>query len=426
MGVSSLSGTSWALVALSAVFVAAAGGSWLLARRLAGERAERRATQRVLDLVSDVARDYGFWVLGPEGRIRRWSRGAERIHGFDADQMLGRHCSRLYSDQDRSANVPQRLLELAARQGRHEFHGERVRQDGRSVAVDSVLQALRDSSGDLIGFCEVEHDVTDQRRSEQTLRQMRSALIQAHKLEAVGRLSGGVAHDFNNVVQVIKNCVRVLQRRLADQPQQLQFLDMIERNADRAAALSQHLLGFARSEPTASGPTNVHAVIEDALQLLHQTLNESIVLDDQLKSRFPWTSIERTQLEAALLNLAANARDAMPGGGTLAIETSDVTLDSSAGSAEGEDRYVTIAISDSGPRAQGAQSPLLPDASLQQVRQLIEESGGRLSVESRPQGGAVVTLWLPGVRLPSAEESRPGADAEPDISDTRPTPLHVG
>ena len=426
MGVSSLSGTSWALIVVSAVVMATAAGCLLLGHRLASERAERRATQRVLDLFTDVARDYGFWLLGPEGRIRRWSRGAERIHGYDSDQVLGRHCANLYSEPDRTANVPQRVLELAARQGRHEFRGERVRQDGRSVAVDSVLQALRDTSGNLTGFCEVEHDVTGQRQVEQTLRQTRSSLMQAHKLEAIGRLSGGVAHDFNNVIQVIKNCVRVLQRRLADQPQQLQFLDMIERNADRAAGLSQHLLGFARSEPQESGVTNVHAVIEDALQLLHQTLNENIVLEQQLRSQFPWTSIDRTQLEAALLNLAANARDAMQGGGTLAIETSDVGVESSSGSAEGADPYITIAVSDSGARIPGAQSAMRPDASLQQVRQLIEEAGGRLSLESRPEsGGTVVMLWLPCVRVPSAAASPRGVDSVHERTDAGPTPLHV-
>lgn len=419
MGVSSLSGTTWALIALSVLVVAAVAGCWSLVRRLAGERAERRATQRVLDLFSDVARDYGFWLLGPEGRVRRWSRGAERIHGFDSDQMLGRHCSRLYCDPDRSANLPQRVLELAARQGRHEFHGERVRQDGRTVTVDSVLQALRDSSGRLTGFCEVEHDVTDQRQSEQTLQQTRSALVRAHKLEAVGRLSGGVAHDFNNVVQVIKNCVRMLQRRLADQPQLLQFLDMIERNADRAAGLSQHLLGFARSAPSESGLTNVHEVVEEALRLLHQTLSESIVLEHRLRSSSPWTSFDRTQLEAALLNLAADARDAMPGGGTLAIETSDTLL----GEAEGRHHYIAIAISDNGARTCGAQSARPPNASLQQVRQLLEEAGGRLAVENRSQdGGAVVTLWLP--RAPSLEDSHE-ADFEPDDADTAPETIHV-
>ncbi len=255
----------------------------------------------------------------------------------------------------------------------------------------------------MTGFCEVEHDMTGQRQFEQTLRQTRSALIQVHKLEeaVVVGWSGGVAHTtLTTSFRVIKNCVRVLQRSLADQPQQLQFLDMIERNADRAAGLSRHLLGFARSESPESGPTNVHAVVEDALQLLHQTLNESIVLEHQLKSRFPWTSLDRTQLEAALLNLAANARDAMSGGGTLAIETSDVALGSNGGSAQGADQYVAIAISDSGPRSRPAPSTMLPDASLQQVRQLIEEAGGRLTVENRPQGGgALVTLWLPCVRM---------------------------
>jgi len=423
MGSSSLSGTYWALIGLSVVFVAAAGCCWLLARRLATERVERRATQRVLDLFSEAARDYGFWLLGPEGRIRRWSRGAERIHGYDNDQVLGRHCSKLYSEQDRSANVPQRVLELAARQGRHEFHGERLRQDGESVTVDSVLQALRDDSGNLTGFCEVEHEVTEQRQFEQTLRQTRAALTRAHKLEAVGRLSGGVAHDFNNVVQVIKNCVRVLQRRLADQPQQLQFLDMIERNADRAAGLSQHLLGFVRSEPLEAGPTNVHEVVEDALQILRQTLNESIVLEQQLDSQCPWTSIERTQLEAAVLNLAANARDAMPGGGTLTIETSDATVDAS--SSELSEHYVTIAIADSGPRAPSGQSPMAADRSSQQVRQLMEEAGGRLSLESRAQGGAIVTLWVPCVRVPAAADCRGPTETELDIKDEQPAPMHV-
>jgi PAS domain S-box-containing protein len=426
MGVSSLSGTTWALIALCAVLLATAASCWLLARRLASERAERLATQRVLDLFSDVARDYGFWLLGPEGRIRRWSRGAERIHGYDSEQMLGRHCSNLYSEADRNANLPQQVLELAARQGRHEFHGERARQDGAAVAVHSVLQSLRDASGNLTGFCEVEHDLTEQRQFEQTLRQTRSALMQAHKLEALGRLSGGVAHDFNNVVQVIKNCVRVLQRRLADQPQQLQFLDMIERNADRAAGLSHHLLGFARPEPPRSGPTNVHEVVEDALQLLRQTLNESIVLASVLKSSFPWSSIDRTQLEAAVLNLAANARDAMAGAGELSIATADARLESSPGSADAAEPYITIAIAHSGRRPLSTQSPALPDASMQQVRQLIEEAGGRLSVESRARGGgAVVTLWLPCARVPSAQESRRVADPEPDRVARPPAPIPV-
>lgn len=422
MGLSNLSGTSWGLIALAIVAAAAGSGCVLLARRLASERAERRTTQRIFDLFSDVARGYGFWVLGPEGRVRRWSRGAERIHGFDSDQMLGRHCATLYSERDRRANLPQRLLELAARHGRHEFRGERVRQDGETVRVDSALQALRDGSGKLIGFCEVVHDITEQRQLEQALRQTRAALMQSHKLEAVGRLSGGVAHDFNNVVQVIKNCVRVLQRRLADQPQLLQFLDMIERNADRAGGLSQHLLGFARHEPLESGLTNVHEVVEDALQLLRQTLNESIVLEHKLESRFPWTSIERTQLEAALLNLAANARDAMPVGGTLAVQTSNSTLETDV-TGDPAEQYVTITVADSGGRTNGGHSELTrPQAPLQHVRQLIEEAGGRLSIDSRAQhAGAIVTLWLPCART-AAEGAQNEHDDDSEVERNDQTP----
>lgn len=422
MGPSSLSGTSWALIAACAVAALAAAGCVLLARRLAGERAERRASQRLLDLLSDVARDHAFWLLSPEGRIRQWSRGAERIHGYGSEQMLGRHCAKLYREQERSANVPQRVLELAARQGRHEFHGERVRQDGKTVVVDSVLQALRDASGGLRGFCEVEHDVTAQRQLEQTLRQTRAALMEAHKLEAVGRLSGGVAHDFNNVVQVIKNCVRVLQRRLADQPQQLQFLDMIERNADRAADLSQHLLGFARPEGLESGLTNVHEVIEDALKILRQTLSENIVLSHNLKSRYPWTGFDRTQLEAALLNLAANARDAMPLGGTLTLETSNATLDAGSGASDRAGQYVTITLSDSRRRTEAT----LSEGPLPHVRQLIDEAGGRLTVERQMQrGGASVTLWLPCAHVPAAAGKR-DRELQADLSTAaeRPTPAH--
>jgi PAS domain S-box-containing protein len=422
MGQPHLGGMPRVLIALIVIASLAVACSVILARRLFAMRNRGRNMQRVFDLFNEGARDYALWVLGAEGRILHWSAGAERIHGYSAAEMIGRHCSMLYTEQDRDAHVPQRLLEQAARLGSCAITGTRVRKQGDPLTAESVLHALRDEAGELTGFCEIERDVSDRMQLERSLQQTQAALLQSHKLEAVGRLSRGVAHDFNNVIQVIKNCVRVLQRRLADQPQLLQLLDMMERNADRAAGLSQHLLDFARLEPAESRVTNVHEVVAHTAELLRHTLAESIVLEQKLGSTVPWTSIDRAQLEAALLNLAADARDAMPGGGTLSIETANGLLPGSeeeAGNDSGQ--YVTIKVSDSrsdpthAPATLAAATGDAASLGLTQIHQVLELVGGRVDVKRQPDGGASVTLWLPCARVPEAQplpgEPRPSTVA---------------
>jgi PAS domain S-box-containing protein len=407
---SNLSGMPWVAIALMVIAALAIACSVALARKLFVLRQGRGEMQRVLDLFSEAAQDYALWVLGPEGRIVQWSSGAERVHGYSAAEMIGRHCAVLYTEQDRSAHLPQRLLEQAARQGRHTVTGTRLRKQGSPLAVRTVLHALRDEAGQLTGFCEIECDVSDRIELERTLQQTQATLQQAHKLEALGRLSRGVAHDFNNIVQVIKNCVRVLQRRLADQPPLLQFIDMIERNADRAATLSQHLLGFAHLEADESAVTNVDDVVTETAELLRHTLSESIALEHKLGTTLPWTSIDRAQLEAALLNLAADARDAMPAGGKLTIETANaVPQELAAESASDVDQHVTITVAHSGAQpgraraASGATriAALGAGFALTHIHQIVEQVGGRVDIERRADGGTSVTLWLPCTRAPT-------------------------
>jgi PAS domain S-box-containing protein len=387
----------WLLIVLGIVTTLAIVACFWLARSLAAARSRQSRTQQQLDLFSATAREHALCVMDASGRIVHWADGAERMHGYSAAEMIGRHSSNLFTEADRVANVPQKILELAARQGTHAFAATRVRKDGTELRVDGVLHALRDDSGQLTGFCEIDQDVSERLRLEQTLQAARAALTQAHKMEAIGRLSGGVAHDFNNVVQVIKNCVRVLQRRLADQPPLLQFVDMIERNADRAADLSQHLLGFARLEPLEHDVTNVHEVVEDAVQLLRRTFSESITLEHKLGGASPWTSVERIQLEAALLNLAANARDAMPGGGTLTIETGTAVHEPASERSGGSAQYVTIRVSQSSRAAPNEVAAL----ALTQIQQIIEQAGGRVTRERHGSAASSVTLWLPRVRAPT-------------------------
>jgi PAS domain S-box-containing protein len=386
----------------------------------AAEQARRDTEQRFKLLVDGVS-DHAIYLLDTGGHVNNWNSGAQRLKGYSADEIIGQHFSRFYTEEDRASGLPVRALDTALREGKFEAEGWRMRKDGSRFLASVVISAIRDGDGRHFGFAKVTRDVTEQRLQQQALEQAQAALAQSQKMEALGQLSGGIAHDFNNLLGVIKNCVEIMQRRIgtngtgdADVEQQ-KFLDMIRRSTDRAVSLTQRMLAFSRRQPLAPKSVNLNSMITGMRDLLRQALNESISLEVVAGGGTWLVSVDPNQLETAVLNLVVNARDAMPDGGRLTIETSNTYLDqdySQAHEAVQAGQYGMIAVSDTGTGmppevAARAFEPFFTtkDADkgtglgLSQVYGFVKQSGGHVKIVSEPGQGTSIKLYLPRAAL---------------------------
>jgi PAS domain S-box-containing protein len=315
-------------------------------------------------------------------------------------------------------------------------------------------QAVRDDDGAItrwFGTCTDIQDIVDARevlaRSrheleqavEERTRQLMSAeerLRQAHKMEAVGQLTGGIAHDFNNMLAVIIGSLDMLERRIAQGTTDLERYIVAARDgATRAAALTQRLLGFARQQPLAPVALDINALVSDMIDLLMRTLGEKVTVETQLQSQLAPALADPNLLENVILNLSVNARDAMPDGGRLTIETANRTLDlreaGDLGLAAGD--YVTLTVADTGSGmseevAARAFDPFFTTKGvgkgtglgLSQVFGFARQSGGHVAIDTAPGRGTRVTLMLPrhdrapdsAGAAPQATELRTGSSDE--------------
>ena len=241
-----------------------------------------------------------------------------------------------------------------------------------------------------------------------------AALAHARKMEALGRLAGGVAHDFNNQLQVIRNSLEILERQDASADTR-RYLGMIHRSADRAGALTRQLLAFSRRQPVELRPLDPNALVAQVAELLRHSLGERILIETVLGRGVADIAADAGQLETALLNLATNARDAMSQAGLLTLQTANVTLDESLPS------FVMIAVSDTGTGmppevAARACEPFFTTKEpgqgtglgLSQVARFVQESGGHVRIASVPGKGTTVQLYLPQFeRLPGRRQRTP-------------------
>jgi PAS domain S-box-containing protein len=383
-------GTLGLLLGLVALLAAAVLLALWLARSL---RAARHRGARLADLVEAVA-DQGLLLLDAAGCVTHCNAAARRLHGYAVGEIDGQHYAVLFTPEERRGRVPENELEAAARDGPFTARGLRLHRDGPRIQVETRLTALREPSGRLVGFSVVECDQRERLAQEQALAETRATLTGLQKLAALGRLGEGIAHEFNNVVHVIKTSVALLQRRWSPDDQAAGLLHMIKRNADRAAGLSQHLLALARRQPVNPVATDVNEVVATVVALLRQTLSENIIVEEQLDEALSWVIVDRSELEAALLHVAANARDAMPQGGRLSFRTAEVLQPSAMDAGRPARHSVVISIRDSAIAAQPDGAARADESSLDLVRGLLEHSHGQLQVE-RGDEGALVSLYLP-------------------------------
>ena len=384
--------------------------------QLAASNARLRQTEHRFRLLLDAVTDYAIFMLDTEGKVASWNPGAERIKGYLAEEIIGHHFSRFYTEEDRQSGVPERALAIALRDGHYEMEGWRVRKDGSTFWGNIVIHAIRDSSGQPAGFAKITRDLTEKRASEERQRQ-------AQKMEAIGQLTGGVAHDFNNLLQVILGNLDAVRRGAAHggplRPDAVnRLIGNAIRGAERAATLTQRLLAFGRRQPLDPKPTDVNKLVAGMSDLLlRRTLDETVKIETVLAGGLWRVAADTNQLESALLNLAVNARDAMPEGGKLTIETANTHLDEAYAAAHGDieaGQYVMIAVTDTGL---GMTKEVVAKAfdpffttkdigrgsglGLSQVYGFVKQSGGHVKIYSELGEGTTVKLYLP--RLLSGE-----------------------
>ncbi|HEX8308334.1 MAG TPA: PAS domain S-box protein [Allosphingosinicella sp.] len=379
--------------------------------------------RRFRTLVQGV-KDYALYMLDPDGVVSNWNTGAEAIKGYKAAEIVGRHFSSFYTEEDRAAGEPQRALATALAEGKYEKEAWRLRKDGTRFYASVVIDPIHDESGTLLGFAKITRDITERRRASEELEEARAALFQSQKLQALGELTGGVAHDFNNLMTVIRGSAELLTRPGLTEEKRARYLKAILDTADRAATLTSHLLAFGRRQSLKPEVADLNLRLDAFAEVVGRTLGGQFEVRLDLAPSLPPVEVDLAQLETALLNAAFNARDAMPEGGTLCLATRHLS-----GEGRGE---VMVEIADTG----SGMSPEVLDRAfepffttkpvgegtglgLSQIHGFAAQAGGRAEIRSAPGEGTSVRIILP------ATDKAFGPRAESALVDKPPRGLSV-
>ncbi len=397
-----------------------------------------RAAQ--FDVLIQGITEYAIYMMDPEGRVITWNSGAERIKGYPADEIIGQHFSSFFSEADRQADIPIRMLRKCAADGKFEAEGWRIRKDGSRFWASTLVNAIRDRAGNLTGFAKITRDTTEKYQAQELFDQARDRLLQMQKMEAIGQLTGGVAHDFNNLLMVIIGNLEIAEGntepRNGSTSRLRHAISNAMRGARRAATLTQRLLAFSRRQALEPRPVDLNKFIAAEVEFLQRALGESVAVEAVGGAGLWLVEIDRNELETALLNLALNARDAMPNGGKLTIETSNAFLDEEYCRANPEvlrGQYVLVSVTDDGvgmteeivgrafepffttkPTGEGT------GLGLSQVYGFIKQSGGHVKIYSEPGEGTTIKIYLPrtSAQASAEQEDRIGTPVQGERRET--------
>ena len=392
-------------VSLSISPIRSAAGSIIGASKIARDISDSKRTQLALNQeieerqrIFETSQDLIF-VTDSAGNFIQVSPSSMAILGYDPAEMTGRSAIGFIDPEDLDAT---REEMRAARRGlkMRSFEARYIHKNGRTV----LLNWLGTWSEPARRHFFIGRDVTEKQTAEAQLRQ-------AQKMDAIGQLTGGVAHDFNNILTVITGTIGILTEAVRDQPDLVSIAKLIDDAAERGAQLTRHLLAFARKQPLQPREIDVNGLVLEAAKLLHPTLGEQIEIVPRLSADAWSAMVDPSQLTTAVLNLALNARDAMPGGGKLTLETRNVYLDEGYASTQSEvavGNYVMIAVSDTGTGIAAANLDKVFDPffttkavgkgtglGLSMVFGFVKQSGGHVKIYSEEGHGTSVKLYLP-------------------------------
>ena len=390
----------------------------------------------------------------PGGIVTSWNKGAETIFGYTAEEMIGQPITRLFPP-DRLEEENLILSRIKRGERVDHFATVRRRKDGYDIDISVTISPVRDSSGRIVGVSKIARDVTGQKRAEATLRDLNenleqrvaertreladannrlltetaererteAELLQARKMEAVGQLVSGLAHDFNNLLAAVLGNLELLEMRLRDD-NLLKLVQAAARSARHGAKLNEQLLAFSRKQHLTPKPVDLNELVVGTQDLLRRSLGGTVEVTTALADDLWPAFVDPHQLELVILNLAINARDAMPAGGRVLIETRNVKASERNKPAElSPGDYVLISVADNGtgmspdvlaracePFFTTKESGKGSGLGLAQVYGLAQQSGGGLRITSTAGQGTSVAVYLPrSLAEPLKSPERPPA-----------------
>jgi PAS domain S-box-containing protein len=388
--------------------------------------------KRHFHIFVDGVSDYAIFVLDTSGHISSWNNNAQKIIGYDTEEVVGKHFGILYRPDERRAGEPNRAMELAARDCSYQVEGWRVRKNGTPFFVAGVLTAIRDEDDSLIGFASIFRDATERRAAHEKLVEAREQLVVAQKMEAIGKLTGGIAHDFNNLLMIIGGNAQIFKRLL--DPKLPQAIEAIQTAAKRGESLTRQLLTFSRRQHLSPTVVDLNTGIRNMRTLIESSLRGNIVYKEQIHPDIWPVKVDLSELELAIVNIAVNARDAMPNGGEFTLRVGNVESNEPS-NGEHSAGFVALEFSDTG---MGIPASLLSKIfdpffttkevgkgtglGLSQVYGFAHQAGGTVQVDSTVGAGTTIALYLPSC----ADEKLAQEDlAEIEVGPRRPIVLVV-
>ena len=340
-----------------------------------------------------------------DGTVLTWNAAAERMYGYQAAEIVGGSIYDLVPNDLRSEE--ESILKRVGR-GEHVAHYEtrRCRKDGTQLDISLTLSPIRGGGGEIIGASSIQRDISERRRAEEALRQ-------ASKMEAIGVLAGGLAHDFNNQLYAVSGFAHFIGRDPGLSPATRQDLIELQKVAERMASLTRQLLAFARQQVLSPEILDLNVAVEETLPMLRRLLGSNTAVELSLSPGPKWVRVDRAQLVQVLLNLVINSRDAMPDGGTIEVRTTTHevrpgrVLDRLRTPVEAG-AYAELSVSDTGTGISPEHLPHIFEPfyttkevgmgtglGLATVEGIVAQSGGYIQVESAPAQGTSIRILLP-------------------------------
>jgi PAS domain S-box-containing protein len=408
-------------------------GQQQLHRQIEETNAALHSARRHFQTLIEGVVDYAIFVVDSAGRVASWNSAAQKIMGYTADEIVGKHFGIFYRPDERRAGEPNRALELAIQHGKYETEGWRIKKNGALFFVTGSISSMRNDEGNLIGFFNVIRDTTERRDAQEKLVQAREQLAMAQKMEAIGKLTGGIAHDFNNLLMIIGGNAQTFKRLL--DPRLPRAIEAIQTAAKRGESLTRQLLTFSRRQHLSPTVVDLSTSVRNMRAMIESSLRGNIVYEEKIEPGVSPVKVDLAELELAIVNIAVNARDAMPNGGTFTLSVRRTAADELRGEGA-SDSFVAIEFRDTG---MGMPPNLLSKIfdpffttkevgkgtglGLSQVYGFAHQAGGTVRADSKVGQGTLFTLYLPRC----AEKPAIGKDA-PSIDlahSQRPTVLVV-